>query len=275
VGVHLVRPLSDLGAATERLAYRPVGPRRFITLAGILSGIGWAALAFASSIPQLYLFYATARIGAALVYSGCIGSALKWFSDRRGLASGIMAAGFGGGTALFVPVIRYLIDNHRYQTAFLWTGILQGLVIVIVAQFLRRPATGGAAPKASAAKSALNRKNTEQFTTDEMLRTPHFYLLYVMFVMMSTGGLLATAQAGPVAQAFGLPLAALTVALTLSPIANGSSRIFWGWVSDRLGRENTMAVAFLLNAACLLGVPTLGRTSGTWFTVTLALTFFT
>ena len=122
-----------------------LGPRRFITVAGVLSGVGWAALAYASSVPQLYVFYATAGIGAALVYSGCIGSALKWFSDRRGLASGIIAAGFGGGTALFVPIIRYLIDNYGYREAFLWTGILQGLVIVVVAQFLRHP-TGGVAP---------------------------------------------------------------------------------------------------------------------------------
>ncbi|HSC27462.1 MAG TPA: oxalate/formate MFS antiporter [Vicinamibacterales bacterium] len=253
-----------------------LGPRRFITLAGVLSGLGWASLAYASSIPQLYVLYATAGVGAALVYSGSIGSALKWFSDRRGLASGIIAAGFGGGTALFIPIIRYLIDNQGYRAAFLWTGIFQGLVIVIVAQFLRHPA-GGVAPaaKAAAARPGRSRRNAEQFTTAEMLRTPHFYLLYLMFVMMSTGGLLATAQAGPVAQAFGLPLAALTVALTLSPIANGASRIFWGWVSDRLGREQTMAVAFFLQALCLLGVLTLGRSSGTWFTITLALTFFT
>jgi len=253
-----------------------LGPRRFITVAGVLSGVGWAALAYASSVPQLYVFYATAGIGAALVYSGCIGSALKWFSDRRGLASGIIAAGFGGGTALFVPIIRYLIDNYGYREAFLWTGILQGLVIVVVAQFLRHP-TGGVAPApaVAAARQSKNRRNTDHFTTGQMLRTPHFYFLYVMFVMMSTGGLLVTAQAGPMAQSFGLPLAALTVALTLSPIANGTSRIFWGWVSDQIGREQTMALAFFLNAACLFLVLTLGRTSGVWFTVTLALTFFT
>ena len=253
-----------------------LGPRRFITVAGVLSGVGWAALAYASSVPQLYAFYAIAGIGAALVYSGCIGSALKWFSDRRGVASGIIAAGFGGGTALFVPIIRYLIDSYGYRTAFLWTGILQGLVIVVVAQFLRHP-TGGVAPApaVAAARPVKNRRNTAHFTTGEMLRTPHFYLLYVMFVMMSTGGLLATAQAGPMAQSFGLPLAALTAALTLSPIANGTSRIFWGWVSDQIGREQTMALAFFLNAVCLFLVVTLGRTSGAWFTVTLALTFFT
>ena len=255
-----------------------LGPRGFITLAGVLAGLGWSALAYATTLPQLYVLYATAGIGAALVYSGCIGGALKWFTDRRGLASGIIAAGFGGGTALFVPIIRYLIDNDGYRTAFLYTGIFQGLVIVIVAQFLRHPAPGSvtaAKTATAAAKPALNRKNTDNFTTLEVLRTPHFYLLYIMFVMMSTGGLVATAQAGPVALAFGLPIAALTAATQMSPLANGASRIFWGWTSDRVGRETTMAVAFFLNAACLLGVVTLGQTSSTWFTVTMALTFFT
>ena len=180
-----------------------LGPRRFITIAGVLSGIGWAALAYASSILQLYVLYATAGVGAALVYSGCIGSALKWFSDRRGLASGIIAAGFGGGTALFVPIIRYLIDDYGYRTAFLWTGIFQGIVIVIVAQFLRHP-TGGVAPLRRPRRLAEHEPpQHDQFTTSEMLRTPQFYFLYVMFVMMSTGGLLATAQAGPMAQSLG------------------------------------------------------------------------
>ncbi len=253
-----------------------LGPRLFITLAGVFAGFGWGALSVASSLPQLYLFYAIAGVGAALVYSGCVGSALKWFSDRRGLAAGIIAAGFGGGTALFVPVIRHLIDTRGYQTAFLWTGIFQGTVIVIVAQFLRHPKADAtsAAPKA-VVKTTTSRRNTEQFTTLEMLRTPQFYMLYVMFVMMSIGGLLATAQAGPLVQAFGLPLAALTAATTLSPVANGTSRIFWGGVSDRLGRENCMVIAFFLQAISLVSVVTFGTTSSTLFTITMVLTFFT
>src|SRR3977135_1832192 len=105
-----------------------------------------------------------------------------------------------------------------------------------------------------------------------MLRTPQFYVLYLMFVLMATGGLLVTAQAGPVAQSWGLPLAALTAAPSLSPLANGPRRIFWGAVSDQMGRESTMATAFFLQALALLSVLTLGRTSGTWFTITLVLT---
>jgi OFA family oxalate/formate antiporter-like MFS transporter len=108
-----------------------------------------------------------------------------------------------------------------------------------------------------------------------MLRTPHFYLLYLMFVMMATGGLLVTAQAGPVAREWNISLAALTAALAFDRISNGASRIFWGFVSDRIGRELTMSIAFLLQAGCLLSVLLLGPRSGTMFTVTLVLTLFT
>jgi MFS transporter, OFA family, oxalate/formate antiporter len=252
-----------------------LGPRLFITVAGVLSGAGWAALGSATTLPQLYLFYAMGGIGAALVYSGSIGSALKWFKDRRGLASGIIAAGFGSGTALFIPIIRYLIDTHGYASAFRWTGLVQGSIIVVVAQFLRHPDPGAQPESSAVRRPSRNRRNEEQFSTWEMLRTPHFYMLYVMFVAMSTGGLLATAQPGPLAKAWGLPIAALTLATTISPLANGGSRIFWGWISDRTGRENAMVVAFLLQALCLVSVLTLGSTSSFWFVVTLALTFFT
>ena len=254
-----------------------LGPRIFFTLGAILSGLGWTALAFVTTLTQFYIAYAVAGVGSALVYSGSIGSALKWFRARRGLAAGIIAGGYGAGTALFIPVIARLISTSGYRAAFIWTGIVPGLIILAIAQVVRHPTAEETAQAAEAtpAKRAAVRRNTEHFTTDEMLRTPHFYLLYIMLVLMATGGLLVTAQAGPVATSFGLPLAALTMATALSPLANGGSRIFWGWVSDHLGREYTMAVAFTLNAVALLSVITLGRLSGTLFSVTLVLTFFT
>ena len=252
-----------------------IGPRLFLTIAGVLCGGGWALMGSARTPLELYTDYCLAGVGAAFVYSGSMGSALKWFPDRRGLASGIMAAGFGGGTALFIPVIAALIKNRSYNAAFLWTGIVQGIVILIVAQFLRHPGPDFAKTAPKGAANPKVRRNTEQFTTSEMLRTPQFYLLYGMFVAMATGGLLVTAQAGPVAASWGISAAALTAATALSPIANGTSRIFWGWFSDRTGREKTMSIAFLLQAGCLLAVLTLGRMSGTWFTITLVLTFFT
>ena len=253
-----------------------IGPRRFITVAGILCGVGWSLMGYATTLPQLYFLYGTAGIGAAFVYSGCVGSALKWFPNRRGFASGIIAAGFGGGTFLFVPVIAYLIRDYSYQAAFLATGIFQGIVITVVAQFLRHPGPAFVAPAAASTASAAKfRRNTENFTTAEMLRTPHFYILYFMFAAMATGGLFVTANSGSLVRSWGMTVAVLTTATALSPLANGASRIFWGWCSDRTGRENAMVVAFFLQALALVSVVTLGRTSGLMFTITLILTYFT
>jgi OFA family oxalate/formate antiporter-like MFS transporter len=216
-----------------------------------------------------------AGTGAAFVYSGSMGSALKWFKDRRGLAAGIIAAGFGGGTALFIPIIAWLISSSGYQTAFLATGLLQGLVIVVVARFLRHPPAEPTVAKAAQPGTSATLVGKRQFTTLEMVRTPQFYVLYVMFVLMATGGLLVTANAGPMAETWGLGLGALTLAATLSPLANGASRIFWGWASDRLGRENTMIVAFGLQALCLCLVVWLGPRSAGLFALTLVLVYFT
>ena len=253
-----------------------LGPRGFISAAGLLCGLGWAGMGYATSLPMLYTLYCAAGMGAAFVYSGSIGSALKWFKERRGLASGIMAAGFGGGTALFIPIISSLIASRGYGTTFVATGLFQGLVIMAVAQFLRHPPREAApAPAEKTVAGGASQLGRRHFTTPEMLRTPQFYVLYGMFVLMATGGLLVTANAGPMAQSWGLTTAALTLAATLSPLANGASRIFWGWVSDHIGRETTMIIAFLLQAVCLLLVLGLGQLSAAWFAFTLVLVYFT
>lgn len=251
-----------------------LGPRGFITAAGVLCGLGWAGMGYATSLPMLYALYCLAGTGAAFVYSGSIGSALKWFKEKRGLAAGIMAAGFGGGTALFIPFISNMLATSGYQQTFVTTGILQGLVIAIVAQFLRHPpAEPAVAPATGAAAATPTAKR--HYTTMEMLRTPRFYQLYAMFVLMATGGLLVTANLGPIARTWSLSATALTWAATLSPLANGASRITWGAVSDRLGRENTMILTFLLQAVALTLVVVLGSTSAAMFSVTMVLVYFT
>src|SRR4029079_3685233 len=151
----------------------------FISVAGLLCGLGWAGMGYAKTLPMLYLCYCAAGTGAAFVYSGSIGSALKWFKDRRGLASGIMAAGFGGGTALFIPFISTMIASRGYAATFFATGLLQGTVIFIVAQVLRHPPIE-AAPVV-AASSATAQIGKRSFTTLEMLRMPQFYVMYAMF----------------------------------------------------------------------------------------------
>jgi OFA family oxalate/formate antiporter-like MFS transporter len=229
-------------------------------------------MGYATSLPMLYVLYCLAGVGAAFVYSGSIGSALKWFKEKRGLASGIMAAGFGGGTALFIPVIQSMLRDSGYQQTFLMTGIFQGVVIAVVAQFLRHPAAE--APAAGQASSKAAAVVKKQFTTLEVLKTPQFYVMYIAFVLMATGGLLVTANAGPMARSWGFA-SVLTLAATLSPIANGAARVFWGWASDRLGRENTMIFTFVMQSLCLVAVATLGQASGAWFVATLVAVYFT
>jgi len=266
-----VQPLD--GWLVDRL-----GPRGFITAAGVLCGLGWAGMGYATSLSMLYVTYCAAGIGAAFVYSCCIGSALKWFKEQRGLAAGIIAAGFGGGTALFIPIIKRMIDSDGYQSTFVTTGLLQGVMIVLVAQFLRHPPAQTAATPAPHRTLPAPRPasaTARQFTTLEVLTSPRFYVMYASFVLMATGGLLVTANQGKMGSSWGFSAATLTMAATLSPIGNGASRIFWGWASDRLGREMAMIIAFTLQAICLFLVIAVGPTSPEMFLTMVTLVYFT
>jgi OFA family oxalate/formate antiporter-like MFS transporter len=251
------------------------GARAFMTVAGALCGLGWTRLGAAQSLGELYAWYALAGFGAAMVYCGSIGVALKWFPDKRGLASGIIAAGFGSGSAPFIPLMAYIVAREDYRAAFLYTGIAQGVLIVLAAQFLVKPRVMPHLEPPKPAAPPKTRSHGGHLNSLEMLRTPHFYILYMAMLMMGIGGLMVTAQTAVVADSLGIGAAVVTVALSLNPIANGGGRIFWGWVSDRLGRERTMTLAFTLQAACLVGVMKLGPVSGAWFIAALALVFFT
>ena len=204
------------------------------------------------------------------------GRTAEWRELRNGRTHIVRTPGlndnmFGTG---FIPVISSIIADRGYQAAFISTGILQGLVILIVAQFLRHPPAqpATATPVAATGTSQIGKR---QFTTFEMLSTSQFYWMYTAFVLMATGGLLVTANAGPIAKSWGFSAGVLTLAATLSPLANGGSRVFWGWASDRLGRETTMVLTFVLQAICLASVVTLGQISGAWFAATLVAVYFT
>jgi OFA family oxalate/formate antiporter-like MFS transporter len=252
-----------------------IGPRFLITIAGILCGVGWSLMGRADTLTELNLYYAFAGVGAAFVYSGCVGSALKWYPARRGFAAGLIAAGFGGGSGLFNLVIQnYLLPVYGYRQTFLVTGVMQGLIITLVAQFLRHPDAGFVAPKPAPGTASKSRRNTESFNTGEMLTRPHFYILYVMFVTVATGGLYLTANQASIARDWQMAGIIATIA-TLGPLANGASRIFWGWFSDRMGRENTMVIAFTLQALSLVAIAAAGRNSATLFAIALVCVFFT
>jgi MFS transporter, OFA family, oxalate/formate antiporter len=229
------------------------GPRVMVCGSGVLVAIAWGMNAYASSLASLYFAAAIGGVGAGIIYGASVGNALKWFpEDRRGLAAGLTAAGFGAGSAVTVVPIYNVIASSGYEAAFLWFGLGQGVIVVIFALFLRAPAPSEiAAPAAPAVQQS--RRDYEPI---EVLKSPAFWVMYVMFVMVGTGGLMATAQLAPIAKDFhidaipvsilGLTLPALTFALSIDRVLNGFTRPFFGWVSDHIGRENTMFIAFLL-----------------------------
>jgi len=252
-----------------------LGPRIFLTVGGLLVGIGWSSMGSAETLTQLYVLYGIAGIGAAFIYSGSVATALKWFPDKRGTISGFITAGFGAGAALFIPMISWLIRTSDYHKTFLYTGIGQGLLIVIAAQFLHNPGPDfHVSPAAKRPVSPKVRRNTQQFNSIQMLLTPQFYLMFITFVMINVGGSMLTIQGAPVAANFGISAAALTAALTASRLSNGAGRIFWGWLSDRVGRELAMFIPYILQAFSLLLVLKVGRISGFWFTASIMVVYF-
>jgi OFA family oxalate/formate antiporter-like MFS transporter len=253
------------------------GPRPVVLWGGILVGIAWVMNAYASSLALLYVAAALGGIGAGAVYGTCVGNALKWFPDRRGLAAGLTAAGFGMGSALTILPIQAIIQGHGYETAFLYFGIGQGLIVFLLAFGLAAPRKGEVR---EVAKVAQTRR---EYRWREMVKTPAFWIMYAMFVMMAAGGLMATAQLAPIAKDFkiadipvsilGLTLPALTFALSIDRVLNGVTRPFFGWVSDHIGREPTMFIAFGLEAVGIVALAKMGH-DPFWFVILTGIVFF-
>ena len=249
------------------------GPRVLMALSGLLCAIGWGSLGHVGSLTSFYLLYSLAGVGVACVYACGVSIAVKWFPDRRGIASGLITAGYGMGAAAFNPLFNQLIRTIGYSDTFLWTGISHGALILLAGLVLVNPPADYRV--AAAAVKAKVRRHDLDFTYSEMLRTPQFYFLFLAMLSVGIGGLMVTAQLKPVATNFNIGDAALTVALVLTPLANGSARILWGWVSDYLGRERTMFTAFLLQSIFLLCATTLGRTGDARFVLLMVLVFLT
>jgi OFA family oxalate/formate antiporter-like MFS transporter len=241
------------------------GPRPVVMVGGILCGLGWVLNSFADSLTLLYIAAAVGGVGAGAVYGTCVGNALKWFPDRRGLAAGLTAAGFGAGSALTIVPIAAFIKSSGYEAAFLYFGIGQGVVVFLLSWFLTRAPDS----KTMGISTIAVQQTRRNYTPGEVLRSPVFWVMYVMFVLVAAGGLMATAQLGPIAKDFkigdipvnimGLALPALTFALAIDRVLNGITRPFFGWVSDKIGREQTMFIAFALEAVGILALYNFGQ----------------
>jgi OFA family oxalate/formate antiporter-like MFS transporter len=257
------------------------GPRIVVTFGAFVVGIAWTLNSMASSLPMLFAGQIIAGVGAGAVYGTCVGNALKWFADRRGLAAGLTAAGFGAGSAATVAPIVYVITKYGYASAFLWFGLGQGIVILALSQWLKAP-RAGEAPVAPPRKRIANAER--DYAPSEMLRTPLFWILYVMFVLVAASGLVVTSQVASIATDYkirNLPVNMLFVSSTvivaagiIDNILNGLARPTFGWVSDYIGRENTMAIVFTVGAVAYWALGTIGTTPY-MFILTAGLVYFT
>jgi MFS transporter, OFA family, oxalate/formate antiporter len=231
------------------------GPRWVVIGGAVLVAIAWVINSGASSLPMLYFAAAVGGIGTGCVYGTCVGNALKWFPGRRGLAAGITAAGFGAGAAITIGPIAAMIQSSGYERAFLVFGLIQGAIVFVMAWGMQVAPTSLLAAKVKADQTSHG------YTPAEVLRNPVFWVLYLMFVLVAAGGLTMAASMSPIAkdfkidkvpvELFGLLLPAGVFALQLNRIFDGVGRPFFGWLSDQIGREYTMALAFTIGAGAL------------------------
>ena len=235
------------------------GPRMMVALGALFIGAAWVINSQATSLMGFYFGAAIGGIGVGSIYATCINNALKWFPDRRGLAVGLTAGGYGAGSAATILPIAAMIETSGFQETFLFFGLLQGSLAFIAAWFLRSPSTQEVK---SSARLVQSRRD---YTLKEAMSTKLFWLMFLMFICVVTGGMMAVAQLGVIAQDLGvkefqvnlyfITMAALPLALMLDRIMNGISRPLFGWISDNIGREKTMVIAFTLEG---MGIIALG-----------------
>jgi OFA family oxalate/formate antiporter-like MFS transporter len=236
-----------------------LGPRWIMTIAGLIVGISWVWSSKVTSIPGLYLAYGLGGVGVGAVYGASVGMAVKWFPDHRGLTAGLVAGSYGFGTLFTVLPIQAIISSSGgWRQAFFTFGIIQAVVVMVASQFTRAPRPGwipvGWVPKTTG-KGLL--QSARNYTPGEMMSTLPFYILYAMMTMVAFGGMMVTAQLAPIGRSYGhdkvtvLFTSAVALALMLDRFLNGFTRPMWGWISDHIGRYNTMALAFTLEAIAI------------------------
>jgi len=239
-----------------------LGPRIIVLIGGFFTGLAWIIDSYATSLTGYYVGAAIGGIGVGCVYATCVNNAIKWFPDRRGLAVGFTAGAYGFGSALTIIPIANMIAAGGFRAAFFWYGLVQGIIIMLASLALRAPHAGETKASTTIVQSRRD------YTLIEAAQTPVFYVLFAMFILTVTGGLMAVAQLGPMSQDLGVKdtkvdlfffvIAALPFALLLDRIMNGVSRPLFGWISDHVGRENTMFAAFLLEGLGITALATFG-----------------
>ncbi|HEY1856775.1 oxalate/formate MFS antiporter [Acidocella sp.] len=258
------------------------GPRLLLSTGALFTGLSWVLASHVTTVMGLYLTYGLlGGIGTGMIYVGVVGHMVQWFPDRRGFATGMVAAGYGFGAVLTTFPISAAIKAAGYQHALLEWGIILGAVGIAAALGLKRPdpAWETAAPRAASVAHPAVKEGTASFTSGQMLRTPLFWLMFAMMTMMAASGLMVISQFGAFSRDWGLGdalvfgLPALPLALSIDRITNGLTRPFFGWVSDQIGRENTMLIAFGIEGLAI-AIWLLTRNDATVFVLMSGVVFF-
>ncbi len=255
-----------------------IGPRWMVLAGGVCTFLAWLIDSYASSLWMLYVGGAVAGFAGGAVYGTAVGNALKWFPDKRGLCGGLTAAGFGAGAAITIAPIRAMIQSSGYQHTFLVFAIIYGAIVVVASNFIRAPRAEEAPPM----QKIKTRQGTEDLPPQQAVRSPLFWIMYLMFFLVAAGGLMSAAQLSPIAHErgisdtlvtiFGITTPAIVAALTFHSITNGVGRPLNGWISDHIGRANMMGIAFGIEALCLAAFGFFGTTPMS-FIITDALVF--
>ncbi len=230
------------------------GIRQLLTAGAVLVASSWIVGSQAQSLTALYLTYGVfAGLGTGVVYIGVVGLMVKWFPDRRGLAAGIAASGYGMGASLTTFPVSNSLAAVGLESTLISFGILFGLVCLVCAWLLKNPPDD----YQSSVHASLPVSHVADLSPKQMLQQPIFWVMFLMMTMMSTSGLMVVSQMGAFAKDFGIVdatvfgLAALPLAMTIDRMMNGLTRPFFGWVSDKIGRENTMLIAFALEGVAM------------------------
>jgi MFS transporter, OFA family, oxalate/formate antiporter len=245
------------------------GPKGTLIVGGIMVLIGWVSMGQVHSVPALYALYTLAGAGVGIVYGIAMNTANRWFPDKRGLASGFTAAGYGLGVLPFLPLISTMLKTRGVGPAFMYTGLIEGVMIILIAFLIKFPGQ----QKGQARKRVV--ATEKDFRSAQMLRTPQFWILWTAFFSVNFGGLLLVANSASYGKSLGITAGVMAIAVSIQNLCNGGCRPFWGLVSDKIGRYKTMSIVFGINALVLYAFPTVAAMSTAAFIVMLALAFFT
>ncbi|HXR64526.1 MAG TPA: OFA family MFS transporter [Ktedonobacteraceae bacterium] len=239
------------------------GPRAIATVAGVIYGAGIILAGFAA--PNVFLLYLTygiiGGIGLGLGYIVALAMLIKWFPDRRGFITGLAVAGFGGGAALTGPIAaNYLLPPYGLNTTFIILGIIYLIIVVGAAQFFRKAPDGYTPPGWAPVVKPQEMRSKRDYALRESVATPKWYILWLILALNVTAGAALISVASPLAQKFTLVSAgvASTLVVTIS-IFNGAGRLFWGWISDFIGRPYTFLSLFVIQIVAFALTPLIGN----------------